>query len=259
MIIDSHCHLQMLDQEKLGDLSTILKAAKQADVEHILCVGVDLTHAHQAVEIAEQYPHVSASIGLHPSEKLANEPDEAAYLELAKHPKVIAIGETGLDYHYNDSGLENMRERFRRQIRVAKQVKKPLIIHSRDAREDTIKILQEESASEVKGVMHCFTESWEMAEQAMALGFYVSFSGIVTFKNAKNVQEVAKKVPLERMLIETDAPYLTPDPYRGKPNGPQYVRLVAEKIAELKNCDYAEVAKHTTQNFYNLFNLQTTE
>ena len=169
---------------------------------------------------------------------------------------MIALGETGLDYHYNDSGLEEQRERFRLHIRLARELKKPLIIHSRDAREDTIRILREEKAEEIGGVMHCFTESWEMAEQALALNFYISFSGIVTFKNAVEVADVAQKVPLERILIETDAPYLTPAPHRGKkPNEPQYVCLVAEKIAALKGVTVKEVANQTTQNFFSLFQL----
>ena len=179
--------------------------------------------------------------------------------DLAWNPKVVAIGETGLDYYYNKDGLENMRERFRRHIQVAKTVNKPLIIHTRDAREDTIKIMQEEGAEAVSGVMHCFTESLEMAEAAMKMNFYISFSGIITFKNAKELVEVAKVVPLEKMLIETDAPYLAPVPYRGKQNEPQYVRYVAEKIAEIKDISYDEVVNTTAQNFQDLFGVVVSQ
>lgn len=253
-VVDSHCHLNRLNLDKYdGDLSAAVQAAHDAGVEHILNVCIDLETAGEVIALAEKYEHVTASVGLHPSDKADVEPTVEALKALASHPKVVAIGETGLDYYYNDSGLDLMRERFRMHIRAARELNKPLIIHTRDAREDTIRIMQEEHAHECRGVMHCFTESVEMADQAMELGFYISFSGIVTFKNAKNVQAVAEHVPLERMLIETDAPYLTPMPYRGKPNEPAYVQHVAEKIAELKNVPVEEVAAQTTRNFYDLF------
>lgn len=254
--VDSHCHLNMLDLTAYqGDLGALIEQAKRVGVEHILCVGVDLEHAQEVLDIAERFDNVSASVGVHPSEKI--QVSRADLLQFAEHPKVVAMGETGLDYHYNDSGLEEQRERFRLHIELAKTLKKPLIIHSRDAREDTIRILKEENAQSIGGVMHCFTESWEMAEQALALNFYISFSGIVTFKNAVEVAEVAKKVPLERILIETDAPYLTPVPHRGKkPNEPQYVCLVAERIAQLKTLSVKQVAEQTTANFFALFNPQ---
>src|SRR3990167_4361457 len=177
---------------------------------------------------------------------------------LADHPKVVAIGETGLDYYYNKENLDNMRERFRLHIQAARQIKKPIIVHSRSAPDDTILILREEKAKMVGGVMHCFTEGGELAEQAMNLGFYISFSGIVTFKNAKNVVAVAEKVPLERLLIETDAPYLTPEPYRGKPNEPQYVKYVAERIAAIKNVPFETIATETTRNANTLFKIKST-
>jgi len=253
-IVDSHCHLNMLKLDNYnGDLGALIDAAKDVGVESILCVGVDLETAPRVIEIAEQFDNVWASVGLHPSNKVDKEPVAQDYLDLIDHPKVVAVGETGLDYYYNKEGLDAMRERFRTQIRVAHSVDKPIIVHTRDAREDTIEIMQQESASVVGGVMHCFTESIEMAQAAMELGFYISFSGIVTFNNAKNVADVAQQVPLERILIETDAPYLTPTPYRGKPNEPQYVRYVADKIAELKNLNFDEVAGQTTENFYQLF------
>lgn len=251
--IDSHCHLNMLDLTPYqGDLGALIEQAKRVGVKHILCVGVDLPHAPEVLEIAERFEHVSASVGVHPSEQLSL--SRADLIEYAQHPKVIAIGETGLDYHYHHTGLAEQRENFRLHIAVAKELRKPLIIHSRDAREDTIQILQEENAQSIGGIMHCFTESWEMAAQALALNFYISFSGIVTFKNAVEVAEVAKKVPLDKMLIETDAPYLTPVPHRGKkPNEPQYVCLVAARIAELRGVPVSQVAQQTTANFFNLF------
>src|SRR3990167_768553 len=211
MLVDSHCHLNMLDLIPFeNDLDNLIDDAKAKGIAHILCVGVDLKHAADVLAIAERYPMVSASVGIHPSEKNALTATDEEILAFAQHRKVIAIGEMGLDYYYNESGHEMMQQQFRQQIRIAKRLKKPIIVHSRSAQADTIRILQEENAAVVRGVMHCFTQSWEMAAQAMELGFYISFSGIVTFKNANDVQEVAKKVPLEKMLIETDAPYLTP-------------------------------------------------
>ena len=253
--VDSHCHLNMLDLAPYqGDLGALIEQAKRVGVKHILCVGVDLQHAQEVLDIAQRFDNVSASVGVHPSEQL--QLSRADLIEFAQHPKVIAIGETGLDYHYHQTGLAEQRENFRLHITVAKELAKPLIIHSRDAREDTIQILREENAQSIGGVMHCFTESWEMAAQALALNFYISFSGIITFKNALEVAEVAKKVPIDRILIETDAPYLTPVPHRGKkPNEPQYVCLVAARIAELRNLPVAQVADQTTANFFNLFRL----
>lgn len=256
MLVDSHCHLNMLKLDAYdNDLGELLEQAKKVGVAHILCVGVDLENAQTVIDIARQFENVSASVGMHPSEKVNKEPTIEELITLADHPKVVAIGETGLDYHYNDSGLDIMRDRFRTHVRAAIKIKKPLIIHSRAAHQDTIQIMREEKAATIRGVMHCFTESWEMAQEAMALDFYISFSGIVTFKNAKNVAEVAKKVPLEKMLIETDAPYLTPEPYRGKSNGPQYVRYVAEHIAALKSISYDHVIQQTGNNFFRLFNV----
>lgn len=256
MLVDSHCHLDMLDLTPYGGrLESLIEKAKNVGVEYILCVGVDLVNAERIIKIAEQFNNVFASVGLHPSKKVDHEPVMTELVELANHPKVIAIGETGLDYCYNETSLDRMRDRFRRHIQVSIKLAKPLIIHSRNAQVDTIQIMQKENAKSVGGVMHCFTESWEMAKQAMGLGFYISFSGIVTFKNAKNVSEIAERVPLEKMLIETDAPYLAPVPFRGKKNEPQYVRYVAEYLAKLKNISLDEVAKKTTKNFHQLFNL----
>jgi TatD DNase family protein len=254
MIVDSHCHLNMLNLEKYdGDLAALVNATHESGVGTMLNVGVDLETAQEVIDVANRFDHVYASAGLHPSDVKGQVPTRDQLLHFINQPKVVAIGETGLDYHYNSEDLEQMRASFRLHIQLSKETKKPLIIHTRDAREDTIAIMREEGAGDIGGVMHCFTESWEMAEQALEMGFYISFSGIVTFKNAKELQIVAEKVPLERILIETDSPYLTPTPFRGKPNEPQYVRYVADKIAELKGLRFDEVAKATTDNFRSLF------
>ncbi|OGO95630.1 MAG: deoxyribonuclease [Coxiella sp. RIFCSPHIGHO2_12_FULL_44_14] len=254
MLVDSHCHLNLLNLDAYaGDLNALLQRAEQRGITRILCVGVDLDHAHEVIRVAQQFAAVVASVGLHPSEKVAREPTVEELVTLAQQPKVVAIGETGLDYYYNKTGWDTMAERFRRHIRAAIILNKPIIVHSRSAEQDTLRILREEKAEQVSGVMHCFTESWEMAEAAMALGFYISFSGIVTFKNATAIAEVAKKVPLERLLIETDAPYLAPHPYRGKPNEPHYLRDIAEHMTHLKNTTLATFADVTTQNFLRLF------
>jgi TatD DNase family protein len=254
MLVDSHCHLDRLDLDPYdGDLQKALDNAKAHDVTHMLCVCITLENFNDIIAICQQYDNVMATVGLHPNEPCESEPSTEELIHLANNSLVLGIGETGLDYYRNTVAIDQQRERFCRHIRAAKQVRKPLIIHTRQASEDTLRILKEEVAEEVRGVMHCFTETWEVAKQAMDLGFYISFSGIVTFQNAKELQEVARKVPLERMLIETDSPYLAPVPFRGKPNEPAYVRYVAEYIAKLKNVTYQEVASITTQNFFELF------
>ena len=255
-MIDSHCHLNRLDLSAYNnELDPLMAAAREAGVKAMLNVSIDLETVDDVIALAERYPAVYASAGLHPSDVQGNCPARAMLLAKLDHPKVIAVGETGLDYYYNDSGLEAMRESFRLHIEVARESQKPLIIHTRSAQDDTLSIMREAGASTIGGVMHCFTESEAMAHAAMEMGFYVSFSGIVTFKNAQNVQAVAKSVPLDRLLIETDAPYLTPVPHRGKPNAPQYVHFVAEKIAELHNVSYQTVIEATTENFYRCFRL----
>jgi TatD DNase family protein len=257
MFIDSHCHPYMLDAYKHSDdFDLWMKETAAAGVDAMLCVAVDMATAKQCVAMAEKYQSVFASVGSHPSEKAEDDLSVEALVDFAKHPKVIAIGETGLDYHYNSDGLEVMRRRFRDHIRAAHVAKKPLIIHTREARKDTIAIMQEERAEIVGGVMHCFTESLEMAKHSLDLNFYISFSGIITFKNAHELVEVARYVPLEKILIETDAPYLAPVPFRGKTNEPKYVKYVAEKIAEIKNISVDDVARQTTANFKRLFSVE---
>lgn len=254
MLIDSHCHLDHLDLSQYnGDLDLALQAANAQGVQHFLCVCIDLEHFPNLITIAEQYSQVWTTLGLHPTELIAKEPTVEQLITLANHPKVVGIGETGLDYYRCEGDTEWQRERFRNHIRAAKALKKPLIIHSRMAPADTVAILKEEKADTMGGVLHCFTESWEMAEAALDLGFYISFSGIITFPNAKELHAVALKVPLESMLIETDSPYLAPVPFRGKSNQPAYVRYVAEALAILKNVDFDTIAYKTTENFYRLF------
>ncbi len=254
LLVDSHCHLDQLDLVPYdGDLSKALHYAEEQGVTHFLCVCITLKDFPAMLAIAKSFPNVSASVGLHPNEQETVEPTAEDIAKLAQDAKIVGIGETGLDYYRSTGDTEWQRERFRQHIRAAKHVKKPLIIHSRQARADTLKIMREEDAASVSGVMHCFTEDWEMARAAIDLNFYISFSGIVTFRNALDVQDVARQVPLDRILIETDSPYLAPNPHRGKSNQPAYVRYVVEFIAELRGMNVATLAEHTTNNFFQLF------
>ena len=250
-LVDSHCHIPLIQPEI--ELDQILAEAKQHNIEHMLCVSVDLDGFPEILQLAKNHEMISASLGVHPNTEMENEATKDQLLVLANQAEVVAIGETGLDYFRSEGDLEWQRERFRTHIDVAKQIKKPLIIHTRDAREDTLRILEEENAAEIGGVMHCFVEDWETAQRAMEMNFMISFSGIVTFKNAKELQEVAKCTPLEKMLIETDSPYLAPAPNRGKTNQPAFVRFVAQCIADLKSISLEEVAKQTTSNYYSVF------
>jgi len=257
MLIDSHCHLDMLDLAKHdGDLESAIIAARAAGVGHILNICVTLENFPRVLEIAKTYEGVSCTVGLHPSEQHCHEPSVDDLIELAQHPKVIGIGESGLDYFHCSGDLTWQQERFRRHIQAAKQINKPLVIHSRESSDDMYRILCDEKVNEIGGVLHCFTDSYEAAQKFVDLGFYIGITGIVTFKKALQVQEVAQKIPLERLLVETDAPYLAPEPYRGKPNEPAYVRYVAEHIAKLRNISYDELALQTTKNFWELFDTQ---
>ena len=253
LLVDSHCHLPLMEEQ----IDQVFTEARKLDVGHMLCVSVDLDTFPQIVTISRKYPHVFASVGVHPNTETAHEPAVEELAQLAIAAEVIAIGETGLDYFRSKGDLEWQRDRFRNHIRAAKQANKPLIIHSREAGSDLINILREEGADTVGGVMHCFVDDWNIAQQAMDLNFYISFSGIVTFKNAQQVQDVARKVPLERLLVETDSPYLAPIPYRGKPNQPAYVHHVARFLAELRGDDFQQLAQQTTDNFFNLFTKAT--
>jgi len=227
---------------------------QQNQVSHALCIGVELEKIPEILALAEMHSNVYASVGVHPDHEDCIEPSVQQLVELAQHPKVVAIGETGLDYYRLTGDLEWQRERFRTHIRAARESGKPLVIHTREAAADTLRLMQEENAHETGGVMHCFTESIDVAQAAMDMNFYISFSGIVTFKNAHSIRDVAAYVPLDRMLIETDSPYLAPVPYRGKTNQPGFVKYVAEEIARVKAVSVDEVAETTTRNFFQLFN-----
>jgi len=254
MLIDSHCHLDRLDLSKDGgDLNAALERARARGVEHMLCVSIDLEAWPGMAALVEPFEDVSISVGVHPNEREGREPTVDELVALAGNPRVVAIGETGLDYYRSDGDLEWQRERFRTHIRAARACGKPLIVHSREAKEDTLRVLAEEGADAAGGVMHCFAEDWDMAERALGLGFYISFSGIVTFRNAESLRDVARRVPWERLLVETDSPYLAPVPYRGKPNEPALVREVAACIAELRGVSLDEVARITSDNFRRLF------
>jgi TatD DNase family protein len=251
VFIDSHCHIDFPELALRIDALQANMAANQVDAA--LCVSVTLTDWPRVIALAERFDNLYASVGVHPDHQDEGNPDEADLLSRASHAKVVAIGETGLDYFRASGDLSWQRERFRIHIRAARACKKPLIIHTREAAADTIAIMAEEGAGEVGGVMHCFTETADVARAAMDLGFYISFSGIVTFKNATGLKEVAQMVPLDRMLIETDSPYLAPVPHRGKTNEPAFVKHVAEEIARLRGISIEAVARATSDNFARLF------
>jgi TatD DNase family protein len=252
-IVDSHCHIDRVDLEEFGgSVESMLSHAKELSVNKFLCVCIDLEHFDQVHNLALQHSNIYASVGVHPTEIISKEPSVEKLLELSSSERVIAIGETGLDYfRVKKDEADWQRDRFRRHIRASNKSEKPLIIHMRESKEDIIDILQKENAQ--SGVMHCFAEDWETAKAALDLGFYISFSGILTFNNANDLREIAKKVPADRLLVETDSPYLTPAPYRGKPNSPAYTYYVAEKLAEVRNTSIDEIAEVTTINFNNLF------
>ncbi len=251
MFIDSHCHLNF--PELAARLDDILANMRNNGVSTALCVGVELERFPEILRLAEQHEQIYASVGVHPDYELETEPTQAQLVALAQHPRVIAIGETGLDYFRLKGDLEWQRTRFRTHIRAAKECRKPLIIHTREAAQDTLRIMREEAAGEIGGVMHCFTENLEVALAAIEMNFYISFSGIVTFKNATLIKEVAQHIPLERILIETDSPYLAPVPHRGKLNEPAFVRHVAEEIARLRGIPLEEVGRASSENFRRLF------
>ena len=254
MFVDSHCHLDRLNLEPYNDqLDGAIQMAREAGVSHILCVAVNMKHIDSVIKTTD-YSGVFASAGVHPLDLKDVELKESELLNWANHPKVVAIGETGLDYHYDKETQDLQRDSFALQLETAKKAKLPVIVHTREARDDTINLIRSYACTQSAGVMHCFTESWEMAKKALDLNFYISFSGIVTFKNATVLQEIAKKVPSDRILIETDSPYLAPVPYRGKPNEPKYVPEVAKFLAALRNQDLEMFAQITTDNFFTLFN-----
>ncbi len=258
ILVDSHCHLDRLDLDLFSNgLAEVLEAAAARGVSHLLSVAVDLESWPNLVRMTEPYPQIALSVGVHPSEEGSRAPTVAELVKLGRaEPRVVAIGETGLDYYYGHASMARQQEWFRIHIAAARECGKPLIVHTRDAREDTLRILEEEGATEVGGVLHCFTEDWVMAERALELGFHISFSGIVTFKNARQIQDVARRVPAERLLVETDSPYLAPTPHRGKPNQPAWVRHVAEFVAQLRGESLEQVAAVTTTNYLRLFGVR---
>ena len=255
-IIDSHCHLDALDYENLHqNIDEVIEKAKARDVKHLLTIGVTLSRFEKQRDTLAHRDDVSLACGVHPLD-LEDEPfDYDRLLQLAAHPKVVAVGEIGLDYYYSADNKALQQEVFAQQVQAANVLNKPVIIHTRAAREDTIRILRENDAQKCGGVLHCFTENLEMAKQGLDLGFYISFSGIITFKNAEEIRAVARQVPLDRLLVETDSPYLAPVPYRGKQNQPAYVREVCEYVATLKGVSVEEFAQITTQNFERLFKI----
>lgn len=253
LLVDSHCHLPLI-AEQTDDLDSIIQNAWDAGIGHMLCVSIDLDNYSIINEIASKHTNIYTSIGIHPNTELKTEPSVSDIVNIAKSDdKIIAIGETGLDYFRSTGDMRWQQDRFVTHIEAGKQTNKPLIIHTRDASDDTMAMLKSHQADQCGGVMHCFVEDYETAKKALDLDFYISFSGIVTFKNAQQVQDVASKIPMERMLIETDSPYLTPVPKRGKMNQPAYVRHVAEYIAELRDLPVDEVISITSQNFFDLF------
>jgi len=255
MLIDSHCHLDRLDLfGGTVDIDQVLNEARARGVRGFLAIGVDLESSRNLIDLAQQYADVRVSVGAHPlQEKAIDVPDVAALCELADNPGVVAIGETGLDYYYSADTREWQQQSFINHLRASAEIGKPLVVHTRNAREDTLELIARHGNPNSAGVLHCFTENWEMASAALDLNYFISFSGIITFRNAEALREVVAKVPLERMLVETDSPWLAPVPYRGKSNVPGYVVEVAEKIAEIKGISVAEVAKATTGNVNRLF------
>ena len=253
MLVDSHCHIDFPDFSE--DRTGVLERAVLADVGHILCVSVNLSDFPEVLGLARQSARISASVGVHPNTCLEARAEPSAELleTLADDPDVVALGETGLDFYRHDCAEDTQKERFARHIQAAKKSKKPLIVHTRNAADETLDLMRSEGASEPGGVMHCFSEDWATAKGALDQDFYISFSGIVTFKNAQDLRDVAKKVPLNKILIETDAPYLAPVPYRGKRNEPAFVRHTAECLAELRGLDLQTLAEQTTVNFFQLF------
>lgn len=256
-LVDSHCHINF--DELHQRLPELLENARNNDVSHMLCVSVNLEDFPEVIALADQYPNISASVGVHPCYEDVKEPSVDELVEIGRADNIVAIGETGLDYfRIEDQDMTWQRDRFVRHIQAAKIVNKPLIIHTRNAADDTMRMLKEEGADTCRGVMHCFAEDWETAKKALDLGFFISFSGIVTFKSATQVQEVARKCPIDRVLVETDSPYLAPVPLRGKTNEPAYVRHTAQFVADLKGLSLEDLAQHTTDNFFELFPAQRT-
>jgi TatD DNase family protein len=258
MLIDSHCHLDKVDLTPYqGDFAMFMQQTHAQNIEHLLCIGIDLEAYPAMCSLVAEYETVSVTVGVHPNVREGCDPSVETLVSLGQDQKVLGIGETGLDYFRcsPSSDLTWQHTRFRNHIAAAKILKKPLIVHTRDAQQDTLRLLREENAGDVGGIIHCFTEDWAFAKQALDMNFYISFSGIVTFNNAVDIQAVAKKMPADRLLIETDSPYLAPVPFRGKPNYPHYVQYVAQQVANLRGLALNQLADIATQNFYTLFKM----
>lgn len=255
MFVDSHCHLDRLKLNAYDqNLDAAIEAAKENEVRAMLCVCISDENRHQVVGIAEQYPHICASVGVHPCDVEGDVLTKAQLINwVSESNKIVAVGETGLDYYHSQDFVEQQKESFAIHLQVGAELNLPVIVHTRNAREDTIELIREYGSEESSGVLHCFTESWEMAKQALDMNYYISLSGIVTFKNTHELKDIAKKIPADRLLIETDSPYLAPVPVRGKPNEPKYVKYVAEYLAELRGVSIEELAETTTENYYRLF------
>lgn len=254
LLVDSHCHLDRLAFDQIeGGLAGALEQARAVGVGHFLCVAINLEAYPAMRALVEPFPEISVSVGVHPTDGDGSVPELDHLVELGRDPRVVAIGETGLDYFHGGENREHQQLMFRLHVQTARAVNKPLIVHTRDARADTLALLREEGADAVGGVMHCFTEDWATAKAALDLGFYISISGIVTFKTAEALRDVAKHVPADRLLVETDSPYLAPVPMRGRKNQPAYVRYVAEYLAEVRGESFADLARNTTDNYFRLF------
>lgn len=254
MIVDSHCHLDRLNLTPYnGDLAAAVNAAHERGIQQMLCIGISLENIPTVIDIANTYPGVVASVGVHPCDVKEGTASEAQLIEWASRPKVVALGETGLDYHYETESKELQHQSFALHLDVGNKIGLPVVVHTREAKADTLMLIKQHGSLEHSGVLHCFTEDWEMAKAALDLNYYISISGIVTFKNAEQIREVVRNMPLDRLLVETDSPYLAPVPYRGKPNEPKYVREVAQYVADIRGLPLQALADQTTENFYRLF------
>lgn len=254
MLIDSHCHLDRLNLSPYdNDLSKAVDAAIERGVQQMLCIGISLGNIQQVIDIAQTYPRVVASVGIHPCDVKEGTATAEQLSQWAQQPKVVALGETGLDYHYETESKALQHESFAMHLQVGKQLGLPVVVHTREARTDTLTLIKEHGSLESSGVLHCFTEDWDMAKAALDLNYYISISGIVTFKNAEQIRDVVRKMPIDRLLIETDSPYLAPVPYRGKPNEPKYVYEVAQYIADMRGMTLSAFGEQTAENFYRLF------